>query len=346
MFKKILSKKAFWFSVVLLVAVAGFSCFNKYPASIETSNPVNLEITTDSDTFESDLLAVNLGDQKYEDELSFVAIAKNEGPYIREWIEFHKLVGVTKFYIYDNESTDGLKDILQDYIDNGEVVYKYQPGKGQQLIVYKEAVDNYKDKTKYMGFVDLDEFVIPVEKSTVTEAIDEIMQKDDKIAAVGVNWLVYGSSGLVDKPDGLVTENYKYRAIDNFEANRHIKTICNPRKASQPLDPHSFSYSNGYYCVNEDGEKVPGAFNENCKYKKLRMNHYFCKSQSEYVKKKNRGLADHTDELKRTMADFHAHDKNDIYDYSMEKYVAKLKGNPKVYNSVEYLHKAKENLAA
>ena len=32
--------------------------------------------------------------------LSIVAISKNEAPYIKEWIEYHKLVGVERFYFY------------------------------------------------------------------------------------------------------------------------------------------------------------------------------------------------------------------------------------------------------
>ena len=44
--------------------------------------------------------------EDYKNKLSFVAIVKNEAPYIVEWIEFHRLVGVDKFYIYDNESSE------------------------------------------------------------------------------------------------------------------------------------------------------------------------------------------------------------------------------------------------
>ena len=47
--------------------------------------------------------------QTFAHEMGMVAIAKNEGPYIREWIEYHKLVGFTIFYIYDNDSTDNTK---------------------------------------------------------------------------------------------------------------------------------------------------------------------------------------------------------------------------------------------
>ena len=47
--------------------------------------------------------------KKFSYELSVVAIMKNEGAYLKEWLDFHILVGVEKFYLYDNESNDDTK---------------------------------------------------------------------------------------------------------------------------------------------------------------------------------------------------------------------------------------------
>ena len=49
------------------------------------------------------------------------AIVKNEGRYLEEWIDYHLGIGVQKFFIYDNESTDSTKDILQRYERQGIV---------------------------------------------------------------------------------------------------------------------------------------------------------------------------------------------------------------------------------
>jgi len=38
--------------------------------------------------------------------LSICAIFKDEAPYLPEWIEFHRLVGVERFFLYDNGSGD------------------------------------------------------------------------------------------------------------------------------------------------------------------------------------------------------------------------------------------------
>src|SRR5262249_868545 len=38
--------------------------------------------------------------------LSVVATIKNEGRYLREWIEFQRLMGAEQIYLYDNGSID------------------------------------------------------------------------------------------------------------------------------------------------------------------------------------------------------------------------------------------------
>jgi len=38
--------------------------------------------------------------------VSICAIFKNEAPYLREWIEFHRIVGIDHFYMYNNRSDD------------------------------------------------------------------------------------------------------------------------------------------------------------------------------------------------------------------------------------------------
>ena len=53
--------------------------------------------------------------------VSICGIFKNEGKYLREWIEFHKIVGVEHFYLYNNNSEDNFREILEPYIEDGLV---------------------------------------------------------------------------------------------------------------------------------------------------------------------------------------------------------------------------------
>src|SRR5262249_21084639 len=48
---------------------------------------------------------------------------------------------------------------------------------------------------------------------------------------VVANWRLYGTSGWEQPPEGLVIENYLMRAPDEYDGNRQVKSIVNPRSA-------------------------------------------------------------------------------------------------------------------
>ena len=109
--------------------------------------------------------------QKNKYFLSAVLMVKNAACYMDEWINYHKLVGVDHFYIYDNESTDNLKEVLKPYIKSGLVTYTYWKGKGQQRVIYTDALLKYMDNSKWMTFIDDDEFIVPVSQKTIPDVI-------------------------------------------------------------------------------------------------------------------------------------------------------------------------------
>lgn len=258
--------------------------------------------------------------------LAMVSIAKNEGPYIKEWIEFHKLVGFDKFYFYDNESNDDTHNILKEYIESGLVTYCYIKGKAQQLTAYNEAVKCYKNECKYMAFMDLDEYLVPTKTNEpIEKIIDRLISKKPGASGVGVNWAIFGSSGHKKRPQGLITKNYLYRSNDNHWANYHIKTICNPRRVKLFISPHYPLYELGAFSVTDSGEgtRQYGWFNRKVEYKNLRINHYYSKSEEDYAHKISRGLGDRDGNYDLTQ--FEKYNLNDIFDDSMSIYWDELK---------------------
>ena len=129
-----------------------------------------------------------------------VAIIKNEGEYIVEWVKYHRLVGVDHIFLYNNGSTDETKAFLAPYVDENFVTLLDFPGVGRQLPAYNDALKKYGKLCKYMAFIDADEFIYPMERKPVTEVLDEIMAKNSHAGGIAVNWRVYGSSGHVAKP--------------------------------------------------------------------------------------------------------------------------------------------------
>lgn len=266
-----------------------------------------------------------------KDVLSCCTIVRNEGEYIEEWLEYHLMVGVTKFFIYDNESTDGLYDILVPYIEKGIVVYQEWKGDKCQLSAYNDAIARYKNQVGYIAFIDADEFIVPTEHVMLPELILKIFAQNPEGEALGVNWRVYGSSGHINKPKGLVIENYVYRDSDISEKNRHVKSIANSRWAEGfQGSSHCCMLHSNKRRISEYGTPLFGPFFTEGRCDKIRINHYYTKSKEEFVAKLNRGWPDQPHdkflpeqiEYKFLKADMKS---NEIEDRIMYRYLEDLK---------------------
>jgi hypothetical protein len=253
--------------------------------------------------------------------LSFVAILKNEALYIEEWLEYHILLGVQKFYLYDNESSDNLVQILQPYIKAGIVEYKYFPYKRKQILAYNDILEKAKKETYWLAAIDLDEFIVPMKDETIPDFLKDFEQ----YAGVKINWLVYGSSGERHWRKELVIERFKrHEKMDGF-VGRCVKTICNPR-AVYKMDIHEPFYFRFAIAVNssKNAQKFYYMDIEQV-YDKIRINHYFTKSYDECLLKLHRGKADQKEQY--TSSAFEQQDKNDEYSDIMDKYIPQVLAN-------------------
>lgn len=276
--------------------------------------------------YASALIANNMH-SKYEADVGITVIIKNEAPYIREWIEFHKLVGVGKFFIYDNDSTDNVKEILKPYIEAKDVVYTYLPGKKQQMPAYQMSIKQNRHKVKYMAIIDADEFILPLKHKTIIEFIDYLENKiGSKIDAVGINWLIHGFNGHYTKQEGLVCENYKKCDRNAKECDIQIKTILNPRSVIGINHPHYAIYLPGSKIVSTSGDEMTGFCTEP-NYDDILIHHYWTKSFEEYQERINKGKADGNKPVKLTYTpEYLSVDE----DNSMDEYIKILKEKLKV----------------
>lgn len=263
---------------------------------------------------------------RFDDELSLVCIAKYEEAYIKEWIDFHLCVGIDRIYVYDNDSPD-LRRILQPYIEKGVVVYKEIHGKARQLDAYNDAVYFFKNRTRYMAFLDVDEFLVSEDfNQSLKSVIRLIFRKKLLCGGIAVNWRVYGSSGYKKAPVGYVIENFCYRCKNDGQGNDCIKTIANPRMIKSFEHVHYPAYIYGVHNIDESGNVVYGWSNPVEQTRLIRVNHYFTKSEEEWIMRRSRGKADTMDDTdKRTLDEFYLHDNNDILDEIMMPYIPMIK---------------------
>ncbi len=260
--------------------------------------------------------------------LSVVLIVKNASRYIEEWINYHRIVGVEKFYIYDNESNDNLREVLKPYIKSGIVEYFYWAGKKQQDIVYNDALKRLRLTSKYVAFIDDDEFIVPMNGKTIRNVLEELDLKAPEAGLV-VSWWSYGSRETENTTiNDLVIERFKFHEKITKETKSAVKSIVNPRLAFRADYVHIFRYIKNFYSVDENKNICLKGLGNSNNVHKIRINHYHTKSLDEFLKKKSRGDAVYGEYYKENIVkhfDDCSKACNVIEDDSMEKYVEPIK---------------------
>lgn len=240
--------------------------------------------------------------------LAVCAIAKNEGPYFKEWIEWHRKMGVEKFYIYDNESSDCTREELAPYIDSGLVEYNYFPGSRRQLAAYDDCLENHRFDARWIAVIDLDEFIVPVKD----KSIPAFLKRFENVPVVEINWLVYGSGGAKKKMPGGVMERFKRHSLPGHILNRHVKSIVNPRRVFSMIGCHEVARISGK-AFDSHGSPINRNFHDREPQQDvIRINHYAVKSYEEFLSKRARGRARCKD--KRGLEYFSQYDLNDMGD--------------------------------
>ncbi len=66
--------------------------------------------------------------------LGITTLMLDEARDLREWIEFHRLQGVERFYLYDNGSTDDTEEVVRPYVEEGIAELVPWPHAGAQRL--------------------------------------------------------------------------------------------------------------------------------------------------------------------------------------------------------------------
>lgn len=219
--------------------------------------------------------------------LAVCAVFRDEARYLAEWVTFHRLRGVERFWLYDNQSADDWRGELAPELASGVVTVTPWTMDPPQHSAYADCLTRHRDEARWVAFLDIDEFLF----SPSGIKLPELLRRFDAHPGVVANWRAYGTSGHMEPPDGLVTESYVMRVADDVPVNRHVKSIVYPRKTSPRVEnPHIFRQYGAP--VGEDGQPVMSPFREPPTAELLRINHYWSRSLAELRRKYAQPRAD------------------------------------------------------
>lgn len=271
--------------------------------------------------------------------LSVCAIVRDEAPYLAEWLAFHRLVGVERFYLYDDGSLDGTPEIALERACRDVVLTLWGPGrsdyycpvecrygKTDQVTAYNHFLRHFGGETEWCAFMDVDEYL---HHSTVYD-LRVALEGQESHLALWVPWLVFGSNGHQTRPTGTTIESYPRRGPPGEPSmdywGKHGKIVAQPERVRYfgLYSGHNASFRGG--CpVDERGRAVTGFINPFPSAETWRVNHYYHRSQEEARAKVDKPDNNCDADSRRTWERMQAHDLNDIEDRTILRYLPSLK---------------------
>ncbi|RQZ13144.1 glycosyltransferase family 2 protein [Burkholderia sp. Bp9017] len=251
--------------------------------------------------------------------LGLAAIVKDEINDLLEWIAYHRVIGVDHFFIADNDSTDGTRELLASLSTAGIVTLidvHTLPGQRPQLPAYSELLGMARKNCDVLAFIDADEFLMPTDDATTIKPLLEKIFSDPHVSALALNWANFGSAGAVFLEDGLVIDRFVRRAKLDFKVHHHYKTIVRPERGIDFYNPHHVNLNSGRYVNTLGIDLIPhnqhgSGLSDIVVWSGARVNHYATKSLEEFLLgKSRRGSASKEGRIKHKRYFMH-HDRND-----------------------------------
>ena len=220
--------------------------------------------------------------------LAIAAIFRNENPYLVEWLEFHRLVGVEHFFLYDNDGGAEARALLAPYLEAGIVTrhpWTHLDGtrhdrptrlgaRDKNHLAFAHAARHHRSECAWLLKIDLDEFLVPLDGDSLAPLLARFDRA--RVRGIQVPRINFGHSGHRARPPGLVIESYLLREA----AVSDHKDIANTDFLSDNRFVNS-AHRWGYRWL------AGGRLVRPREVASLRIHHYYTKSLEESLRRQN-----------------------------------------------------------
>lgn len=256
-------------------------------------------------------------------DLTVCAVFQQEARFLKEWIEYHKLIGVQHFILCDDRSSDNYMEVLAPYIASGEVELwriPYNQNLYPLWVDYqKDLVAGFIKKTKgnsrWVACIDIDEFIVPMEVDNLVDFLKDY----EAYGGLYIRWEPFGTSFIEKIPENmLMTECLTKRM-------RFIKGL--ELLGKEIVKPHRVQYCNvhscGLYPPFQAIDSNPGMQNE---FPKIKIFHYWTRDIDFLLNvKRVRREAWTGEKWSPEVCNGYIAMYNDVDDFTMLRFVEKLR---------------------
>ena len=226
-------------------------------------------------------------------EIYLCAAAKDEDPYIDEWMDYHFKLGFEKIVIFRNDwFYENHDPRVEVFMANGNNIQNH---------VYGEFLTKWRKKFWWVAFIDLDEFIVLHKHKNM----EEFLLEYDDVQALAINWALFGSNGhkkVVNNNYNVLTRFTRRGTEEDhtlMKARGTIKTLVRYTNRTRGMGVHN-CFGITHTLKREEIFEKPNT--PTIDWEIAQVNHYWIKSLEEAEKKMNRGRA--TTTIKRDWKEF------------------------------------------
>jgi hypothetical protein len=232
---------------------------------------------------------------------TLVATAKNEGPYLWEWVAYHRSIGFDNIIIFQNDSDDLTSEILTCLQEIGVVKYLYNHAKqgAHQVSAYKRSARQAEyQSADWIMALDLDEFLVV---KTGDGTLDALFRALPPCHRIFVNWRLFGSAGISELDEGLVTDRFTVAEWEDWIIKhvRPYKSLYKRVAFQRPgvHKPHNYLLEDELITINGSGLTSDKFETRNFQCDDpdarslVQVNHYIVKDAQSFAMKAAKGSA-------------------------------------------------------
>ncbi|WP_339112385.1 glycosyltransferase family 2 protein [Thioclava sp. GXIMD2076] len=245
---------------------------------------------------------------------AIVTTMKNEGPFIMEWLAYHRAIGVDQFLIYTNDCTDGTDTMLDMLMAKGLVQHRenpWRPGgelKPQHAALQAAEAEPVIEEAGWAICMDVDEFInIKIGDGTLTDLYKAMGEAN----MISLTWRLFGNADVHEYEDRFLLDQFTTCAPEVVRKPHQawgFKTLFRNMDIYKKMGVHRPKglvpdLWDQVKWLNGSGQPMPREMFRNgwrstletYGYDWVQLNHYAVRSAESFLVKRDRGRVNHVD---------------------------------------------------
>jgi len=272
-----------------------------------------------------------------------LTVMKDEGPFLLEWVAYHRLIGVNDILVFSNDCTDGTEQMLERLDEMG--VLRHYPNPSfltgdtkyhRQAIRFANGLPRLR-RSDWVVSLDVDEFICV---NAGAGRLENLFAATGDANLIVMNQHNFGHGGVERFEDRLLIDQFRYswdkeRPYHRRFNRRGTKSLTHRSSGPREWHNHSPVFADGdlagVRAVNGSGRALPEDLDLTRDVKDLKaphygfdlvqLNHYALRSVESFLLKIARGNANHPDRG-YDMAYWYKYDQNHLRDDNIARWIA------------------------